>query len=476
MSATASMQSSNLSDALRSEAQANFWRGPTISAPCSTSSSSLTVKPAAASVRSIKRKPVPKIPTDLLQQYSGSANSTSTPTPSAPPVLREQSLNTTTDTDATPTKESPPSIPMSAQPAQRPQQQYLLNIDAPVATEDIRGPSDDTVQQLLRSASMSPSSAPARPRKGPLRWMQDKEEHSASASSSTLPSRQPTLSRKTSISAHLKLSLRRNKGEEQPAEITISGPTNFVHLSTGTDAAVTSSKTTSLRRASTTSTRSSFRSSMSSTRSDSSSATSQILTAVSLEEEVANDRPLYATTDRKHPLRPLKSIRRPSKLSLKQDEPLLEIQAGQTSPKDKRKAIYAAPGLVPAILEPLEVSSRSTAQASKLSPIVSPITSQAGEHFASALGRTLGRARGLGSECGELSPEPELSRSPSSGYESSACSTSNRSSLGSLQEFRTFLDFPDMPPGSRRNSEKSGNHDDIWAAPELTVPLTIPQF
>lgn len=159
-----------------------------------------------------------------------------------------------------------------------------------------------------------------------------------------------------------------------------------------------------------------------------------------------------------------------------------QIPVVPTSPRDKRKAIYAAPGSVPAILEPINVVSGPNAQASKLSPVAaSPVASQAGENFAAALDRTLGRAHRLGSEGGAQSPEPELSRSPSSGYASS-----NRSSLGSLHEFRSFLDFPDMPPGSRRNSNKSSNEEDIWAtldrgsrtatAPALAVPIVLTKF
>ena len=422
---------------------------------------------------------MPKIPTELLQQHASSTGNAIAATTSTTSVLREKAPNTTTDALAIPAvgEKTAPSRTIPSESTQRPQKQYLLDIDSSVATEPT-GAADDAVRQLLRSASVSPSSAPARPRKGPLRWMQDKEEHATSGSTSTLPPRQPTLSRKTSISAHLKLSLRRNKTEDQASEIKISAPTNFVHLSTGTEGAHASSTPISLRRASTTSTvsmRSSLRSSMSSTRSATSSASSDYGSAVSLEQEACEDKPLYTATDKKHPLRPLKSIRRPSKLSLQQDEPVLDMPAGPTSPKDKRKAIYAAPGSVPAILEPIDVSGDSITRTSKLSPIVSPVTSQAGEHFAAALDRTLGRARGLSSEGGELSPEPELSRSPSSGYASSAC-TSNRSSLGSLQEFRTFLDFPDMPPGSRRNSEKGSHQEDIWAAPTLSVPLALPKF
>lgn len=187
------------------------------------------------------------------------------------------------------------------------------------------------------------------------------------------------------------------------------------------------------------------------------------------EPETGEDKPLYTATERKHPLRPLRSIRRPSKLSLAEDQPVLNIPARSTSPKDKRKAMYAAPGSVPAILEPVDVAKSG---ASKLSSTVSSVGSQAGEHFAAALDRTIGRTRGLSSDGGELSPEPELSRSPSSGYASSAC-TSNRSSLGSLHEFKSFLEFPDMQPGSRGGSEKgtTAGAEDIWSGAALALPL-----
>lgn len=459
MSAVSGRASSHLPDSLRAEAQANLWRGPP------ASSSSLAVKPAASSVRNIKRKPAPKIPTELLQTTNAASTA----------VLVEKSLNTRVDSDLTPT----PRTPEPPKSAQRPQQHYILDIDAPVASTGSSEAADDAVQQLLRSASVSPASASAaaaRSRKGPLRWMQDKEEHTPTVSTSTLPPRQATLTRKTSISAHLKLSLRRNKSDDQPAPITISGPTNFVHVATGTEgayASVDASSATSLRRASTTSrvsARSSLRSSMSSNYSTSSYISENSAPSATGTEAVDEDKPLYTAMEKKHPLRPLKSIRRPSKLSLKQQEPILDIPAGSTSPKDKRKAIYAAPGSVPAILEPIDVVQGTVGRGAKLSPIVSPVGSQAGEHFAAALDRTLGRARGLSSEGGELSPEPELSRSPSSGYESSAC-TSNRSSLGSLQEFKDFLDFPDMPM-SRRNSEKGRAEEDIWSGAALAVPVS----
>lgn len=463
MTAVSGRAPSQLSESLRAEAQANLWRGPT------ASSSSLVVKPAASSVRNIKRKPAPKIPTELLQDVSLSRFTPAAPTS----VLTEKSLNTHGDSNLTPTPRTPEPI----KSASRPQQQYILDIDAPVASTGVYGAGDDAVQQLLRSASVSPASAStaaARNRKGPLRWMQDKEEHTPTASTSTLPPRQ--LTRKTSISAHLKLSLRRRKSDDQPAPITISGPTNFVHVATGTEgayASVGASNATLLRRASTTSrvsARSSVRSSMSSNYSTSSYISENTAPSATEKEAASEDKPLYAAMEKKHPLRPLKSIRRPSKLSLQQDELVLTAPAGSTSPKDKRKAIYAAPGSVPAILEPINVAQSTVSRGAKLSPIVSPVGSQAGEHFAAALDRTLGRARGLSSEGGELSLEPELSRSPSSGYESSAC-TSNRSSLGSLQEFKDFLDFPDMPM-SRRNSEKGRAEEDIWSGAALAVPVS----
>lgn len=151
-----------------------------------------------------------------------------------------------------------------------------------------------------------------------------------------------------------------------------------------------------------------------------------------------------------------------------QKEPVLNLPNGPTSPKDKRKGIYAAVGSVPKVLEAVDTSTHVTS-----SPLKPPATSRAGEHFAAALDRSIGRARGQSSDGGELSPEPELSRSPCSGYESSTC-TSNRSSLGSLQEFRTFLDFSEMLPASRRGSAKGG--DDLWSAPALAVPIVLDKF
>ncbi|SOV04841.1 uncharacterized protein UDID_02862 [Ustilago sp. UG-2017a] len=463
--------SSQLTDSLRAEAQANIWRGPIAKdASCSTSSSSLTVKPAAPFTRNLKRKPTPKIPTELLQDPSLSIPTTAALTS----VLGEKSLKAGSDAKVT----STPSTPEPVKSAQQPQQQYILNIDEPVTFAESNSAADNAVQQLLRSASVSPASAStaagARTRKGPLRWMQDKEEHTPAASTSTLPPRQPALARKTSLSAHLKL-LRRNKSENQPAPITISRPTNFVHVATGTDGACASAgaqQATSLRRASTTSRVSDqplLRSNMSSNYSTS-SYVSRDTSPSATEKDAANeDKPLFVAMEKKHPLRPLKSIRRPSKPTLKPDEPAVDVPAGSTGPKDKRKAIYASSGSVPAILEPINVTQSSSNRGAKLSPIVSPVGSQAGKHFAAALDHTLGRTRGLSSEGGELSPEPDLSRSPGSGYESSAY-TSNRSSFGSLHEFKSFLDFPDTPM-SRRNSEKGRQEEDIWSGVALTFPV-----
>ncbi|SJX62036.1 uncharacterized protein SRS1_10670 [Sporisorium reilianum f. sp. reilianum] len=446
------------------EAQDNLWRGPV------ASSSTFTVKPASSTVRKIKRKPVPLIPSDLLQPQSSSSSTTLTlpPTPSLP---EPKSPRSAAYTDLTPTQESVPSVHTAPRSPQRPQRQYLLDIDAPAPSLATDSTSDDSVKQLLRSATISASSASSRARKGPLKWMHDKEEHTAPTSSPALSPRQPTLSRKSSISGHLKLSLRRNKSDEPPCpELSISGPTNFVHISTGTEGAHAAIKSPSLRRSSTTSVRSSARSSTSSAL----SGTFETADSKVVAHDANDDKPLYAAASAKHPLRPLKSIRRPSKLSLNKTEPVLDIAPGSTSPKDKRKAMYAAPGSVPAILEPISVSTRSEAPASRLSPILSPGTSEAGENFAATLGRTIVRTRGRSSDGGELSPEPELSRSPSSGYESSNC-TSTMSSLGSLHEFSSFLDFPDLSL-SRRNSDKGRAEDDIWSAPTLAVPLTASKF
>ncbi|SNX82915.1 uncharacterized protein MEPE_01621 [Melanopsichium pennsylvanicum] len=454
---------------------------------CSTSfSSTPKSKPAASSVRNIKRKPVPKIPTELLQQVNGSNSNPTAPT-SIVPVLQERSMNIVEDADATQTKETAPSFSAPTGSSQRPQRQYILDIDTPTTSLDNVGASVSTVKQLLRSASVSPGSDHVRTRRGPLRWLSEKEEHTNVAStSSLLPSKQPGLSRKTSISAHLKLSsFLRNKAAEEhsssSSDIAISGPTDFLHLSTGTENASATSKSISLRRSSTTSRASagssSLRSSMASNRSGVSSVPSDYATPISL-EDANDDTPLYSIDERKHPLRPLKSIRRPSKLSLNQaDDPtILKLPLEPTSPKDKRKAIYAAPGssFVPAILEPLDTVA-TIDQASELDLIESSPTntaSQAGESFAAALETTLNRSRSRNGGDRALSPdlEPELSRSPSSGYESS-----NRSSLGSLNEFSSFLNFPDVAPGGHGASVKR-NEKDVWQRSALQMPITLEKF
>ena len=235
--------------------------------------------------------------------------------------------------------------------------------------------------------------------------MQVKDEHSESGLSANTAPRQPTLSRKTSISAHLKMSLRRNRVEEPTTpELSISGPTNFVHVATAGEGGQSAPKGGALTQASTVN-------------------VGSLVAESRVSAEDGEEKPLYAALT-KSPLRPLKSIRRPSKLALDQAaDVVLAMPAVPTSPKDKRKAIIVAPGLVP----------------------VSPAAG-AREHFASSLARR--------SE--QMSPEPELSRSPSSGYESSE-GTSNRSSLASLHEFRTFLDFPDMPVGKARERR------DVWS-------------
>ncbi|KAJ9477971.1 Ubiquitin conjugation factor [Pseudozyma hubeiensis] len=414
----------------------NLWSGP------AAASTSRVNKPAVSSTRAIRRKPVPQIPTELLQQHPSSSNISTASTPTAPVSAASRSADVSTT----------PAPPVPVKTAQKPQRQYLLEIDAPATSRDDGAAADESVRQLLRSATVSTSA-----RKGPLRWAQDKEEHAtAASSSSSLSPRQPTLSRKTSISAHLKMSLRRNKVEEQPCSgLNISAPTDFVHVSTGSEGAKASP--ISLRRSSTTSQRSSLRSSMSST----SSAVSFGTADSSPQEDAAkDDKPLYGALERKHPLRPLKSIRRPTKLSVDYTEPTLNLPKAPTSPKDKRKGIYAAPGLVPDILEPVDSMDR----------IAAPNASRAGEHFAAALDRSIGRTRGRASDASELSPEPELSRSPSSGYDSSTCA-SDRSSLGSLHEFRTFLDFPDMAtPGGGKVDE------DLWSGSALAAPIVLPKF
>ncbi|SPO44393.1 uncharacterized protein PSANT_02078 [Moesziomyces antarcticus] len=442
------MQSPRLSESLTREAQANIWQGP--ASPPSRASKSTT-----PSTRAIKRKPAPKVPLELLQEEP------TTPVPAQQmTVLQERSLNLPThETDAAPKSASP--IPASpARSQQQPQKQYILDIDAPADDRRASTSADASVQELLRSATLAPSSAAARSRKGPLRWMHDKDEHAPSTSTSSLQPRQPALSRKTSISAQLKLSLRRNKVENQPAGLVISAPTNFVHLSTGTEGAYGSVGASSLRRSSTTSAASrdsSLRSSVASISSASSFGSEAELATAS--KHVDQDKALYSPSEKKHPLRPLKSIRRPSKLTL-QDTSLPPIPAGTTSPKDKRKAIYAAPGSVPAILEPTTDDMPTPTATASAIVAGSPGTSPAGAYFAATLDRTLGRAR-LEAENG--SPEPELSRSPSSAYDSSA-PTSKRSSLASLHQFSSFLDFPDMPALSRTNSGERVKHDDPWSA------------
>lgn len=440
------MQSPRLSESLTREAQANIWQGP--ASPPSRTSKSATPLP-----RAIKRKPAPKVPIELLQEEP------ITPVPAQQTiVLQERSLNLPTDNVTAAPK---PTSPMPASPArsqQHPQKQYILDIDAPADDRRSSTSADASVQELLRSATLAPSSAAARPRKGPLRWMHDKDEHAPSTSTSSLQPRQPALSRKTSISAQLKLSLRRNKVENQPVGLVISAPTNFVHLSTGTEGAYGSAGGSSLRRSSTTSAasrNSSLRSSITSVSSASSFGSEAELATAS--KHVDQDKALYSPSEKKHPLRPLKSIRRPSKLTL-QDVSLPPIPAGTTSPKDKRKAIYAAPGSVPAILEPTTDDVPTPTATARAIDAASPGTSPAGAYFAATLDRTLGRAR-LEAENG--SPEPELSRSPSSAYDSSA-PTSKRSSLASLHQFSSFLDFPDMPALSRTNSGEGVKHDDLW--------------
>ncbi|ETS63146.1 hypothetical protein PaG_02925 [Moesziomyces aphidis] len=441
------MQSPRLSESLTREAQANIWQGP--ASPPSRASKSATPLP-----RAIKRKPAPKVPIELLQEEP------ITPVPAQQTiVLQERSLNLPTDNATAAPK---PTSPMPASPArsqQHPQKQYILDIDAPAENRRASTSADASVQELLRSATLAPSSAAARPRKGPLRWMHDKDEHAPSTSTSSLQPRQPALSRKTSISAQLKLSLRRNKVENQPAGLVISAPTNFVHLSTGTEGAYGSAGGSSLRRSSTTSAasrNSSLRSSITSVSSASSFGSEAELATAS--NHVDQDKALYSPSEKKHPLRPLKSIRRPSKLTL-QDVSLPPIPAGTTSPKDKRKAIYAAPGSVPAILEPTTDDMPTPTATTNAIVAGSPGTSPAGAYFAATLDRTLGRAR-LEAETG--SPEPELSRSPSSAYDSSA-PTSKRSSLASLHQFSSFLDFPDLPALSRTNSGEGVKHDDLWS-------------
>ncbi|CDW98373.1 hypothetical protein, partial [Sporisorium scitamineum] len=316
MSAAICSSSSQWGNTLPLEAQDHLWRGPV------ASSSIFTVKPATSAVRKIKRKPVPFIPSELLQHSSSSNDTTTLP-------------STSSCADITPTQESVPSVPLATRSPQRPQRQYLLDIDAPTASQGVGSVADDSVQQLLRSATISAASASSRPRKGPLKWMQDKEEHTAPASSPAVSPRRPTLSRKTSISAHLKLSLRRNKADEQPcSELSISGPTNFVHISTGTEGAHAAIKSPALRRSSTTSARSSLRSSTSSA----SGTCFETADSTWVGQEASDGKPLYSASSAKQPLRPLKSIRRPSKLSLNKAEPLLNIPPGATSPKDKRKA------------------------------------------------------------------------------------------------------------------------------------------
>lgn len=445
----------------------NLWRGP----PASSISSK--VKPVASSVRVVKRKPVPTIPAELLQQHLSSSSSVSTLIATTP-VQAAETVSFVTDTVAPPTHESPSSLTLTASSIHPPQRHYLLEIDTPFSSQDDQRDADDSVQQLLRSTPTSPSPAVYRPRKGPLKWVADREEHAANASSSTLSVRQPTLSRKTSISAHLKLSLRRNKTEDQPGtSLTISAPTNFVHICTGAEAPSAVSNSASLRRTSTTSHRFSQHSSTSSSLSRTSLDTAN---SSSHEQAVNEDKPLYAALEKKNPLRPLKSIRRPSKLSLNQLEPVLNLPNGHpTSPKDKRKGIYAAPGSVPEIFEPAQVSTLAKASTPDPNPLASPVTSRAGEHFAAQLDRSIDRARGHSSNRGDLSPEPELSRSPGSGYGSSMCA-SNRSSLGSLHEFRTFLDFPDLMSVSRRNSDKEKNEDDLWSGSALATPVHLQKF
>ncbi|GAC92649.1 ubiquitin conjugation factor [Pseudozyma hubeiensis SY62] len=420
--------------------QDNLWSGP------AAASTSRVNKPATSRTRAIRRKPVPLIPAELLQQHTSSSSISTASTPTAPISAASRSATVGTK----------PAQPAPAKPAQKPQRQYLLEIDAPTISREDRATADESVRQLLRSATVSTSTGPSRPRKGPLKWAQDKEEHAAAASTSSLPPRNPTLSRKTSISAHLKMSLRRNKVEEQPCfGLNISAPTDFVHISTGSEGAKASP--ISLRRSSTTSPRSSLRSSMSSTSSGVSFGTAD---SSPHEDAAKDDKPLYEALERKYPLRPLKSIRRPTKISVDLLEPTLSLSKEPTSPKDKRKGIYAAPGLVPDILEPVD----------SMNHIAAPNASRAGEHFAAALDRSIGRTRGRTSDASELSPEPELSRSPSSGYDSSTCA-SNRSSLGSLHEFRTFLDFPDMEASARGKAD-----EDMWSGSALAAPIVLPKF
>ncbi len=172
----------------------------------------------------------------------------------------------------------------------------------------------------------------------------------------------------------------------------------------GAEEANTRSAVAPLRRPTWTSNRSSVRSSTSSTLSGLSYDTANSST---IDAEVGEDKVLYTNGERKHPLRPLKSIRRPSKLTLNKEEPAWSGASGSTSPKDKRKALYVTPGDVPSI-------------SSRWPSFHRPMRC---EQFAGALGRNISRNRGRGSESSETAPELVVSGSPSSGYESSGAST-----------------------------------------------------
>lgn len=386
----ASPMPSTLPSALSSDSQADRWLG------ANTPSSSRNVKPPTSSERKVKRKPVPTIPVELLQHQPTLCSTES----SATPVLAERSLNSESSITAPLNPKPSANAITGSKTTQQPQRQYLLDIDHPTASTSTLTSVDDPVKRLLRSASVSIGST--RPRRGPLKWMQDKEEHTATASSSAPPPARQPLGRKGSI---LKVSLRRTKPEEPPsAPLTISAPTDFVHVSTGADEAPTT-----LRRPSVTSTVPSLRMSTASTSSGTSIDTT-------------DDKPLY-TLGATQPLRPLKSIRRPSRPI--EEEPLF-TSAGSTSPQDKRKGIYAGPG---SMLDPLALSSR--------------------------------RARGRRRASDES--EPELTKSSASGDDSD----DSRSSLGSLYEFRRFLDFGE-------DTRPKGAEGD-WTA-GLALPIVLEKF
>ncbi|PWY98532.1 hypothetical protein BCV70DRAFT_33566 [Testicularia cyperi] len=414
----------------------NMWQGPPSLSSSSAAMSRSLSKKSGVAPRTIRRKPPPRITEDLFAEAEASSN-----------IAPTQSTSSTT----TVTSREPP----------------------------IR-PTHSNISPQILHTTRAPFPAPAtkptlRVKKSPLRWMQEKEEHASTSRLTSSPSTS-TLGRKSSFSTHLKLGLRRKPSTVNAEQrvLEVSSPTNFVHVATAAEPAQACTQPVVHVQAG------GDRPSNSSAREDRSSLSSMHRAVISPQPDSVSHEPLarIPTLEKVQPLRPAKSVRRPNKNTSPEIE-APAVFAKASSPRDKRKAIYA--GRMPELANiGLEHETNAASSTGSSSSIASTFASTLNNTLAHAQGAVrAGHSRAISADSTRIpysrldpgvgSPRreaPELSRSPSSTYtSSSSSSSSNRSSFTDFTEIQSFLDFPDKSSYSPIIETRDDSNDsDLWSS------------